>query len=128
LILFFAVLLDDRIVSYKFYYKESLLLFALQFGFTWLFRLLILNKIKNQFLKGKVQINTLIIGAGNKAVQLYKDIRTSRETTGYHFVGFLNPTNGNTKRVKPLLAFLWKHPEPQPHCKRTESGTGDPRN
>lgn len=103
LILFFAVLLDDRIVSYKFYYKESLLLFALQFGFTWLFRLLILNKIKDQFLKGKVQINTLIIGAGNKAIQLYKDIRASRETTGYHFVGFLLPSAGSSNGLSRYL-------------------------
>lgn len=106
LILFFAVLLDDRIISYKFYYKESLLLFALQFGFTWLFRLFILNKIKDQFLQGKVQINTIIIGAGNKAIQLYKDIRASRETTGYHFAGFLYPEAGHSNGLSRHLPSL----------------------
>lgn len=106
LILFFAVILDDRIVSYTFYYKESLLLFSLQFGFTWLFRWCILNIIKRQFLKGKVQINTLIIGANKNAVQLYKDIKGSGETLGFHFAGFLYPdgtsSNGLSKYLRPL--------------------------
>lgn len=106
LILFFSVLLDDRITSYKFYYKEALLLFTLQFGFTWLFRLLLLNSIKRQFRSGDVQINTLIVGAGKKAVRLYDDIKSSVENTGYYFVGFVSPsdaiTNGISKHMQAL--------------------------
>lgn len=106
LIIFFAILLDDKIVSYTFYYKESLLLFGLQFGFTWLFRWMILNKIKRQFLTGKVQINTLIIGANKNAIQLYRDIKGSGETLGFDFTGFIYPdgtsTNGLSKYLTPL--------------------------
>lgn len=106
LILFFAVLLDDKIDSYIFYYKEALLLFGLQFGITWLFRWLILNWIKHQFLKGKVQINTLIIGSKKNAIQLYKDIKSSEETKGFYFTGFLYPNepsaNGLSKYLNPL--------------------------
>jgi len=106
LIIFFAILLDDKIVSYTFYYKESLLLFGLQFGFTWLFRWVILNIIKRQFLNGKVQINTLIIGANSNAIKLYKDIKGSSETLGFHFAGFLYPdgasSNGLSKFLPPL--------------------------
>ncbi len=106
LIIFFAILLDDKIVSYTFYYKESLLLFGLQFGFTWLFRWVILNIIKRQFLNGNVQINTLIIGANSNAIKLYKDIKGSSETLGFHFTGFLYPdgtsSNGLSKYLPPL--------------------------
>ncbi len=106
LIIFFAILLDDKIVSYTFYYKESLLLFGLQFGFTWLFRWVILQFIKRQFLNGHVQINTLIIGANSNAIKLYKDIKGSSETLGFHFAGFLYPdgtsSNGLSKFLPPL--------------------------
>jgi polysaccharide biosynthesis protein PslA len=109
LILFFVLLLDDQISSYTYYYKETLLLFALQFGFTWMFRWLILNRIKMQFLKGQVQMNTLIIGSGHKAVQLFKDIKDAHESTGYHFAGFLYPQgsapNGMMKHL-PLLGSV----------------------
>lgn len=106
LILFFAILLDDRIVSYTFYYKESALLFALQFGFTWLFRWVILSIIKHQFLNGKVKINTLIIGANKNAITLYKDIKNLGQTLGFHFSGFIYPdgtsSNGLSKFLTPL--------------------------
>ncbi|HMO32010.1 MAG TPA: sugar transferase [Lacibacter sp.] len=108
-VIFFAVLLDDRISSYKFYYKEALLLFFFHFGITWLLRWFILNRIKHQFLNGQVQINTLIIGAGSKAVRLYKDIKGSLETTGYHFNGFLypaQPTPNGLSRYLPSLGSL----------------------
>lgn len=105
-IIFFAILLDDHILDYTFYYKESLLLFALQFGCTWLLRWFILKRIKHQLVTGKVQINTLIIGANKNAVKLYQDIKDSGETLGFCFTGFLYPdgtsTNGLSKYLTPL--------------------------
>ncbi len=106
LILFFALLLDDRIVSYTFYYKESLLLFSLQFGFTWLFRWIILTIIKQQFIKGNVKINTLIIGANYSAVKLYSDIKGSGETLGFHFAGFLYPDGTSANGLGKYLPAL----------------------
>lgn len=106
LILFFSLLLDDRIISYKFYYKETLLLFGLHFSLTWLGRWLILSKVKHQLLKGRIKINTLIIGAGPKATQLYKDITKSRESKGIEIAGFLYPystdKNGLSRTLKSL--------------------------
>lgn len=106
LFLFFALLLDDRIYTYTFYYKESLLLFSLQFGFTWLFRWFILSRIKRQFLAGKVKINTLIIGAQQSAIKLYKDIRTSSETQGFNFCGFIYPTHYAANGLSKYLPAL----------------------
>jgi exopolysaccharide biosynthesis polyprenyl glycosylphosphotransferase len=104
-VLFFSVLLDDKIISYKFYYKETVLLFSLQFTFTWLFRWIILNQIKHQFRTGKVKIHTLIIGAGEKANQLYKDIRAN-EAAGYYFTGFLAPSESSVNYMSRQLTRL----------------------
>ena len=106
LILFFALLLDDSITSYTFYYKESLLLFSLQFGFTWLFRWIILTIIKQQFVKGNVKINTLIIGANYSAVKLYNDIKGSGETLGFYFSGFLYPVGTSSNGLGKYLPAL----------------------
>ncbi len=106
IVIFFTLLLNDKISSYTSYYKETLLLFGLQFGFTWLFRLFILSIIKHQFVSGKVQINTLVIGGGKNAVKLYKEIANAKETLGYYFAGFLYPnetkSNGLSKYLQPL--------------------------
>ncbi|MFY7839170.1 MAG: sugar transferase [Lacibacter sp.] len=106
LILFFALLLDDQIYTYTYYYKESLLLLALHFSITWFFRWLILSRIKRQFLAGKVKINTLIIGAQQSAVKLYKDIRQSSETQGFHFSGFIYPLQHTANGLSNYLESL----------------------
>ena len=109
IILFFSVLLDDMIADYTVYYKEFAILFILQFSFTWTARWIILNKIKLQFLKGDVQINTLIVGSGTKALKLYKEISEARDTHGYVFKGFVkndkdSKENGLSKHI-PVLGF-----------------------
>jgi exopolysaccharide biosynthesis polyprenyl glycosylphosphotransferase len=106
LIIFFVLLLDDQIYSYTFYYRESAMLFILHFGFTWFFRWLILSRIKQQFLAGKVKINTLIIGAQKSAIKLYKDIRKSSETQGFNFSGFIYPTHHTANGLSKYLPSL----------------------
>ncbi len=104
--LFFVLLLDDRIASYTFYYKESAMLFSFQFGFTWLLRWGILSIIKEQFVKEKVKIVTLIIGANKNAISLYQELKKISRNTGFFFTGFLYPdktsANGLSKYLTPL--------------------------
>jgi exopolysaccharide biosynthesis polyprenyl glycosylphosphotransferase len=107
--LFFLLLLDDRINDYTIYYKEFGVLFGLQFMLTWVLRWLILDKIKRQFISGDVLINTLIIGEGKKAIQLYKDINSAKDIHGFYFKGFIYqhhlPANGLTKYLPALGAM-----------------------
>jgi polysaccharide biosynthesis protein PslA len=104
-VLFFVILLDDKIADYTYYYKEAALLFGLHFFFIWLFRWSILLIIKKQLLHGEIRINTLIIGNGNKATQLYKDIREAKEEIGYIFSGYIqtNDTGHGLSKQIPLL-------------------------
>ncbi|MFT3844877.1 MAG: sugar transferase [Lacibacter sp.] len=106
IIIFFTLLLDDKIISYASYYNEGLLLFGLQFGFTLFFRIAILNAIKYQFVNNKVQINTLIIGAHQNALKLFHEIKDAKEKTGIHLSGYIytdeNAANGLNKYLNPL--------------------------
>lgn len=106
LVIFFAFILDDKINNYTLYYKEAGALFLLHFVFTWFLRWLILGIAKRQLLNGKVWINTLIIGSGQNAISLYKDISRNKNELGYRINGFLYSdkfgVNGLSKFLEPL--------------------------
>jgi exopolysaccharide biosynthesis polyprenyl glycosylphosphotransferase len=106
LVIFFTFILDDKISNYTSYYKEMAVLFLLQFMLTWFFRWIILNIVKRQLLKGKVWINTIIIGSNHNAISLYKEIMRNKSELGYRITGFLYPDkngyNGLSKFLKPL--------------------------
>lgn len=108
LIIFFTLLLDDQIVSYKNYYQSILVLFALQFGTTASFRF-ILSTINNQKIhKRIIGFNTLLIGSNKNALQLYNDMENQHESSGNRFVGFVHVdnSNGHSEELKKSLPHL----------------------
>lgn len=91
------------------YYDEFFVLFALQFIITYLFRLNILSKAHKQLQEEKVWFNTIIIGSGRQAYEIYKSITTNNEKTGYKILGFINPGNniaGPIATVVPDMGAL----------------------
>ena len=108
-ILFFILLINPEIQDYNIYYTEFAFLFVVYFAVTWFFRWLILNRIKHQFFSGDVQIHTLIIGSGKKALKLFKDINEVKDKHGIHFAGFVQQSNippNGLSRLLPCLGEL----------------------
>lgn len=97
LILFFVVILDDEIATYKQYYKSYFTLLSYHFTITALFRFILTTytgvRIKNR----KIGFNTLIIGANQNAVDLYKEIEGQIHSTGNKLVGFTHVNDENEK-------------------------------
>ncbi len=97
LILFFIFILDDEIATYKQYYKSYFALFTYHFGLTSLFRFILTTytgiRIKNR----KIGFNTLIIGANQNAVDLYKEIEGQIHSSGNNLVGFTHVNDENEK-------------------------------
>jgi polysaccharide biosynthesis protein PslA len=56
---------------------------------TLIFRLLILNKVKRNLVKGKVGFNTLIIGGNQQAINIYKQLSENKKVLGNIFKGFI---------------------------------------
>ncbi|HCQ30658.1 MAG TPA: sugar transferase [Flavobacteriales bacterium] len=106
LIIFFTLLLDDEIASYKNYYQSYFTLFALHFGFTELFRLILQSvtayKIKNRI----IGFNTLIIGSNEKAVELYKEMEAQSKSSGNKFVGFTHVYKNDKYLLEEYLPHL----------------------
>ena len=90
IIIFFVALLDDYIDNYKTYYSLFVVLFCAHLFFTSLFRFLLTSITEKKVHQKKISFNTLIIGSNLKAVQMYKELKEQKLSSGYHFVGFVN--------------------------------------
>ena len=114
--LFFALLLDDWVSSYKHYYITFITLFSLQFTFTYLPRLIITSITNKRIHNRKLCFNTLMVGSNKKAVNLYHEFEQEKKSSGLNLVGFLNveskenyllskyiPHLGNIKDIKETI-------------------------
>ncbi len=98
LVIFFILILDDRVVNHKNYYQTASVLFFLHFLLTASSRMIILNRAKKQLKAGIVGYNTLIVGGNQRAKELYEEINNRERELGYRFIGYVN-SNGNGKTV-----------------------------
>lgn len=97
-IIFFTLILDDWIASYKNYYQLYLALFTFHFTLTYLFRLILTTQTIHKIHKRKIGFNTLIIGSNKKAKQIFSDINNQFRPAGNKFVGFIG-VDGNDDSI-----------------------------
>jgi exopolysaccharide biosynthesis polyprenyl glycosylphosphotransferase len=94
-IIFFAIVINDPHTQHTYYYKALLSYIAAQLFFTWLGRVLLLNKVKKQLHQGQLRFNTLLIGGNSIAEKIYFDTREGLRTAGYHYTGFISAGEPN---------------------------------
>ncbi|MCD4736024.1 MAG: sugar transferase [Bacteroidales bacterium] len=88
--LFFSLILDDTIESYRSYYKSFLVLFFLHFFITYFFRLILTTRTIHKIHKRIIGFNTIIIGSNQNAVKIYNEIENQKISSGKLFSGFVN--------------------------------------
>lgn len=100
-VIFFAIVINDPQTKYTYYYKALSGYISAQLVFTWLARLIILNKVKRQLLKGHLRFNTLLVGGNSIAEKIYFDTRDGLQIAGYHYTGFISAgePNGISKHI-----------------------------
>jgi len=101
--IFFVVILDDVIETYKDYYQSFLIILSSHFFITAFVREVFLSIAKKRLKKGLISYPTLIIGGNKNALKFYKEIMAQNTFWGYQFIGFID-TNGKSK--KPLESHL----------------------
>lgn len=106
LIIFFTLLLDDVIISYRSYYSTFMTLFLLQFFITALFRFLITTFTSRKIKSRKIGFPTLIVGSSLRAVGLYTELDSEPLSQGYMFMGFIHIDHNNGKYFKDNLPHL----------------------
>ena len=106
LVIFFVAILDDFIPSYKNYYSSISILFVVHFMTTYIFRFVFtthtVNKIHNRY----IGFSTLIVGGGNSAVDMFKNITELKKSGGNLIVGFVNGMDENGYNLKKHIPYL----------------------
>lgn len=105
-VVFFVLILDDFIHSYKDYYKLFFLLFFLHFGFTYLFRLILTTRTIHRIHNRIIGFNTLLIGSNEKALKIFREMSSQVRPAGNMFVGFISVENNNDALLEQYLPKL----------------------
>lgn len=104
-IIFFALILDDEVYSYKSYYLSYSVLLAGHFLFTYIPRLIITSFTIYRLRNRLIGFNTLIVGSNGKALELFEEFSSQPKSTGNRFIGFANVHN----KVNPKLEACMPH-------------------
>jgi exopolysaccharide biosynthesis polyprenyl glycosylphosphotransferase len=105
-IIFFALILDDFIHSYKNYYQLFFTLLLLHFSLTYFFRLILTTRTIHRIHKRKIGFNTLIIGSNENAVKIYQEMMRQERPAGNLFVGFAGLENNNDELLSAYIPKL----------------------
>lgn len=104
--IFFSLLLDDVITSYKSYYKSFLVLFSLQFFITFLFRFILSSITAHKIHNRIIGFKSIIVGSNGNAIALYQEMENQRKSSGNIFVGFVNAIHYKTYKLSKYLPHL----------------------
>lgn len=95
LVVFFTLVLNDIPRSFRVYYELFFGLFGLQFLFTYIPRLILTQRNILRRERREFAMNVLVIGAGEKAVAIAKDLYRM----GYDIYGFIQEKKGAEVKV-----------------------------
>ena len=103
-VIFFALLLDDKVTTYKNYYLSFFILFSLHFVLTYLPRLIITTIKVHNVHKHKIYFPTIIVGDGEKAIKIYNDLQNEEISSGNKIIGYVNKSGeeNNVSNLKCL--------------------------
>lgn len=105
-VIFFLLILDDVILTYKSYYQSFITLFVYQFVLTYSFRLIITTSTVRKIHSGKIGFNTIIVGSNGNAVKVYNDITMQEISAGNKFVGFVNVHDRKYFKIGQYIPYL----------------------
>jgi exopolysaccharide biosynthesis polyprenyl glycosylphosphotransferase len=89
IILFFIVILDDEIITYKTYYQSFFVLFSLHFLFTFSLRFILVSRTVHKVHNRIIGFNTLLVGSNEAAWNIFNELESQKKSSGNRFVGFV---------------------------------------
>lgn len=107
IVLFFILLLDDTLGNnYKSYYKSISALFLLQFILSYLPKLILTSSTVNKIHQRKIGFNSILIGDGEKAKDIYLELENAKRSAGHFFKGFLSTKELHSNTLESHLPYL----------------------
>lgn len=97
-LLYFTGILEHFVSPLEVYFKHILTFYLLFVLIVGIVRMIWLTRSSRRLKKGLAGFNTLIIGTGKNALDLYNDVNSRNQKLGYFFKGYLT-----TSRIKKNL-------------------------
>jgi exopolysaccharide biosynthesis polyprenyl glycosylphosphotransferase len=88
-VIFFALLLDDGVSSYRLYYKTVSAYFLLHYGFTAVMHTWAVSTIQHLVRSGRIFFPSLLVGSNALALNTFKELRRTGQHLGLRLVGFV---------------------------------------
>jgi exopolysaccharide biosynthesis polyprenyl glycosylphosphotransferase len=111
IIIFFALILDDVIITYRSYYQSFFVLYMLHFLFTFSFRLILTTSTVRKIHKKKLGFNTIIVGSNGNAISIYENMEKQEVPSGNIFIGFVNAKDYHDYKIAKYLPHLGGYEE-----------------
>jgi len=111
LIIFFILILDDLINTYKDYYMSLFYLFTLHFFLTYIPRVIITSLTVRRIRNRKIGFSTLLVGSNGEALQTYMEFENQKKSIGNKFVGFINIYDNKNEELEKYIPQLGKFDE-----------------
>ncbi len=105
-IIFFALILDDIILSNKTYIEFFFVLLISHLFFTGSFRFYLTSKTAYRIHNKIIGFNTIIIGSNGNAVSIYKEIENQEKSSGNKFIGFINAEGYDSYKLAEYIPHL----------------------
>jgi len=106
ILIFFGLILDDTIVSYKNYYQSFFFLLSTHFGLTYIPRLLYTTNTNHLLQNQIIGFPTVIIGSNQKAFKLYEDLKRKPKSSGNQIVGYVTINGNNGSELSEHIPHL----------------------
>ena len=104
--IFFALLLDDEVASYKQYYKTFSALLCFHFILTFIPRFLLTSYAAYKIHNRIIGFNTLLVGSNHKAYETFIEIENAERSAGNKFLGFVHINGNNGNALKEHIPHL----------------------
>jgi exopolysaccharide biosynthesis polyprenyl glycosylphosphotransferase len=108
IVIFFFLILDDEIISYRSYYQSFLVILGLHFFITFIFRYILVTNTVYKVHNRIIGFNTLLIGSNEAAWRIFNEMEAQVKSSGNKFIGFVrvDNRNGYSHKLQDLLPCL----------------------
>ena len=108
IILFFTLILDDEIITYKTYYQSFLAIFTLHFLFTFFCRFILVSRTVYKVHNRIIGFNTLLVGSNEGAWKIFNEMESQKQSSGNKFIGFVmvDDKNGYSHKLMEKVSCL----------------------
>lgn len=108
IVIFFVLILDDEIISYKSYYQSFLAILGFHFSLTFFARYILVSSTVYKVHNRIIGFNTLLVGSNEAAWKIYNEMESQEKSSGNRFIGFVmvDDKNGYSHRLQNTVPCL----------------------